>query len=103
MPPPPDAPAAKDTGAPAPPPAPAVPARLSRRRFLLRNLALLGTLTFSEGIHETNWIQVSTHTAPIPGLRAPLRVVQLSDLHRSEWVSEGFIARVVAQANALRP
>jgi predicted MPP superfamily phosphohydrolase len=65
-------------------------------------LALLGTLTFTESLRETNRVQVTRHQVPMPGLRCPVRVVQLSDLHRSECVSEGFVAHVVAQTETLR-
>jgi predicted MPP superfamily phosphohydrolase len=78
------------------------PARLSRRQFTLRILALLGTLTATESLYETNRVQVTRHQVPMPGLRSPMRVVQLSDLHRSDWVSEGFIARIVAQTETLQ-
>jgi predicted MPP superfamily phosphohydrolase len=78
------------------------PARLSRRQFALRILALLGTLTFTESLRETNRPEVTRHRVPMPGLRGPMRVVQLSDLHRSEWVSEGFVAHIVAQTETLQ-
>ncbi len=56
-----------------------------------------------QGNEETSHLSLTRHIVRIPGLSGPLRVVQLSDLHRSWCVSESFIAQIVAQANALRP
>ena len=77
--------------------------RISRRQFLLRTLAPVGLVAFDEVMEETNVIRVVTQRLPTPGLNAPMRVAQLSDLHRSWCVSEGFIARIVARTNDLNP
>lgn len=76
---------------------------LSRRRFIRHSIALLSTVGLCQGLSERTRVQVTRHTVPIPGLRGSLRLVQLSDLHRSWCVSEGYIAQVVARANALQP
>ncbi len=77
--------------------------RLSRRQFLLRNGALLATATFVQGSEETQHLSLTRHEVRIAGLKAPVRVAQLSDLHRSWCVSEAFIAQIVARTNALHP
>ncbi len=46
---------------------------------------------------------VARYTVPIVGLRAPLRIVQLSDSHAGFDMPASRLARVVAQMNALRP
>lgn len=84
-------------------PAPDPAERLSRRQFLLRNGALLATATLVQGSEETQHLSLTRHEVRMPGLKAPLRVAQLSDLHRSWCVSEAFIAQIVARTNALRP
>lgn len=81
----------------------AVPIPLSRRQFLSRSLALLGATATGRITNEANFLEVTLHRVPLRGLSQPLRVVQLSDLHRSWCVSEHFIRRIVAQTNALSP
>lgn len=84
-------------------PAPDPAERLSRRQFLLRNGSLLATATLIQGNEETSHLSLTRHEVRIWGLQAPVRVVQLSDLHRSWCVSEEFIAQIVARTNALQP
>jgi predicted MPP superfamily phosphohydrolase len=84
-------------------PAPDPAERLSRRQFLLRNGALLATATLVQGSEETQHLSLTRHEVRMMFLQAPVRVVQLSDLHRSWCVSEAFIAQIVAQTNALKP
>src|SRR5689334_15843006 len=79
------------------------PSRPTRRQFIVRNLALLATVAYADGISEADQIEVTRHQVPMPRLRAPMRVVQITDLHRSWCVSEDFISRVVTQSIALRP
>ena len=57
--------------------------RLSRRQFLLRNGALLATATLVQGSEETQHLSLTRHEVRMPGLKAPVRVAQISDLHRS--------------------
>ncbi|MCW3053992.1 MAG: putative phosphohydrolase [Chthonomonadales bacterium] len=84
-------------------PTPDLDERLSRRQFLLRNGALLAAATFVQSNEETGHLSLTRHDVRISFLKAPVRVVQLSDLHRSWCVSEAFIAQIVARANALQP
>lgn len=84
-------------------PAPDPAERISRRQFLLRNGALLGAAVFVESNEETHHLSITHHEVRMSGLRAPVRVAQLSDLHRSWCVSERFIAEIVAETNRLQP
>lgn len=77
--------------------------RISRRRFLGNSLAALGAFLLVEGNSEANTLEITHHIIQMPGLAAPLKLVQLTDLHRSLFVSEKFIARVVDATNALHP
>lgn len=77
--------------------------RLSRRQFLLRNGALLATAALVQGSEETQHLSLTRHEVRMLFLKSPVRVVQLSDLHRSWCVSEEFIAQIVARTNALKP
>jgi predicted MPP superfamily phosphohydrolase len=77
--------------------------RLTRRALLSRGLALTGAIAAGDFAYETNAITVTRHTLPMPGLKQPCRLVQISDLHRSWCVAESFIERVVTQTNALKP
>jgi predicted MPP superfamily phosphohydrolase len=76
---------------------------ISRREALLRGVALAGTLAFVESNTLAHRLDITHHTVPIPNLDRPLRVVQITDLHRSQYVSEMYIGRVVAETNALSP
>lgn len=77
--------------------------RLSRRQFLARSTSVLGMAVAGSCISETTHIEITRHTVPIRNLSEPLRVVQLTDLHRSWCVSEGYIASCVDIANRLKP
>jgi len=77
--------------------------RISRREALLRAAALFGTLTFAEGNSLANRLDITHHRVSVPYLDRPLRAVQITDLHRSQFVSEAFVGRVVAETNALSP
>jgi uncharacterized protein len=79
------------------------PNTLSRRQFLLRNVALFGSCALGGALVERNFVETTFCRLPMPGLKEPVRLIQLSDLHRSWCVSEGFIARVVNKTNTLRP
>jgi uncharacterized protein len=47
---------------------------------------------------------ITRYRVALPGLVSPIRLVHLSDIHGSAWdMPEPRIARIVAQANALRP
>lgn len=76
---------------------------LSRRQFMLRNAVVAGATVFGERNLAEDNPRVSVHRRLVRGLRQPVRLVQLSDMHRSWCVSEAYLRRVVAQANALKP
>ena len=67
--------------------------QLTRRQFLLRNLALLTTAALGEELGGRNLIETTVHRVPVKNLREPMRVTQISDLHRSWCVSEHFISQ----------
>lgn len=77
--------------------------KVTRRQFALGGLAATGALAVGDIEYETQTIAVTHHVLPMPGLRAPCRVAQVSDLHRSWCVPENFIDRVVARVNGLAP
>jgi predicted MPP superfamily phosphohydrolase len=76
---------------------------ISRRQFLLRNAVAAGSVLIGEGALAEGEPSVTVHRLDVRGLREPVRLVQLTDLHRSWCVSEGYLRRVVARANGLRP
>lgn len=75
----------------------------TRRRLIQGGLAITAALTVSDIAYETHHLTVTQHAIRLPGLKAPCRVVQLSDMHRSWCVSEAFLDGVVARANSLKP
>ncbi len=77
--------------------------RMTRRQFVGNSISPLLAAAIGKGVTETEEIQVTRHRVWMPGLKAPVRVAQVTDLHCSWCVSEGFIARVVERTNALRP
>ncbi len=68
-------------------------------------VASAGAGTYAIGV-EPSWIETRALRLPVPNL-APaldgLRVVQLSDLHRSDFVSGEFVREAVDRALELRP
>jgi predicted MPP superfamily phosphohydrolase len=52
---------------------------------------------------EPRWLDTEVHTVPMPGLGRHLRVVQLTDLHASDFVPLGMIADAVSAAIAAKP
>ena len=81
--------------------APVVP--LTRRQFLVRNAGLFAAVAFGEAVGRPHLPEITRHRVPMPGLREPMRVVQVTDLHRSWCVSEWYLAQVVQQTNRLNP
>lgn len=77
--------------------------KLSRRRFLggaaLGAAGLLGGGTVLSAYH----FEISRHRVAVERLRAPLRVVQLTDLHYGPYVREGSLGAWVAATQAESP
>lgn len=83
---------------------PAVP-NLTRRRVLRGLLGgglALGTLG-GAGLAQAAHFEVTRERALLPGLRAPLRVAFLTDLHYGLYVFAGSVRAWVDAANAERP
>ncbi len=74
------------------------------RRLAGLAVALLTALGFYGMAEAVQDPVVVRYRVPIAGLKAPLRLVQLSDIHAS-WIDmpPRRIARIAAQANALKP
>jgi len=74
---------------------------LTRRAFLAGGAvtAVLGAVPLS----NTYRFQVNRHARPLPGLRAPLRVAHLSDLHYGPYVHAGSVRAWVDAALRERP
>ena len=70
---------------------------------MARNLALFGTVALGEAIGKPHLPQVTRYRLRMPGLREPVRLLQLTDFHRSWCVSEWYIAECVRMANRLNP
>lgn len=77
--------------------------KLSRRALLLRTGMLGGAILFGERTVARAEPGVSLHKRRMKGLKRPVRIVQLSDFHRSWCVSEDFLRRVVERTNLLKP
>ncbi|MBI5388515.1 MAG: phosphodiesterase YaeI [Verrucomicrobia bacterium] len=79
--------------------------RQTRRRFLAA-LALLGLggSAYARFV-EPNWLDTGRVTVPLSrnGIRQPLRLLHLSDLHASLFVSLEFIAEAIQAGVRLRP
>jgi len=79
--------------------------RLSRRKFL----ALSGIFGLGATLHarwlEPQWLGIGKHTVPLSKHSGaePLKVLQLSDLHASRFVSLDFIAKAVQLGLSLKP
>ncbi|MEP6756784.1 MAG: metallophosphoesterase [Chthonomonadales bacterium] len=80
--------------------------KLTRRQIIKRSvLSAVGIGLLGTG-WETNQIFVTRHLVTLPGMdpfAKPFRLVQMSDLHRSAFVSEGMIRRAVSLAMAEKP
>lgn len=76
--------------------------RLTRRRVLGAGAAALA-LTVGRGVYEADALEVTRYRVRTAGVAEPLRVVQISDMHRSEMVPASRIRAAVDAANALHP
>ena len=74
---------------------------VSRRTFLLGGLGL-GALG-SAATKEAYAFEVSRHQRILPGLRAPIRIVQLSDLHYGPFIRGGSLRGWTELTWTLRP
>ena len=80
--------------------------RLTRRSFLLGSAAAAGGMALYSGEIARHEISVTTRPIAIDNLPAAFqgfRIVQLSDIHFDEYTEPSFVARAIAQANALAP
>lgn len=66
----------------------------------MAGIALLMGYGYFRGQHE---LTVTRHTIAVRGLRAPLRVVQISDIHVGQNLSVAQLEHFVAQVNATAP
>ncbi len=66
----------------------------------MAGVALLMGYGYARGQHE---LVVTRHTIPVRGLRRPLRVVQISDIHVGQNLSVAELERFVARVNATTP
>lgn len=80
-------------------------ARLITRRRLLGLALTTGVAGGAVALRDTRWVEVTRHREVLPGLEPghpPIRVVQLSDLHRGPFVDEGYLRRVADLAMELK-
>jgi predicted MPP superfamily phosphohydrolase len=86
------------------PPQPSNP--ITRRAFLAGASAFgIGMATYA-GTHARHEFEVLHRTFPIPNLPGSLhdlRIVQMSDIHLTEYTETWFLEQMVAQVNALNP
>ncbi len=75
-----------------------IPVRVSQVLVVGATFALVGY-----SLYNARHITVKTLELSSPKLRAPLTIVQLTDLHLGALNGTGFVERIVAQTNALRP
>lgn len=82
-----------------------IPRAFTRRHFLLGGVGLLGFAVLDARFAEPRWLRISRHTVPLGGAAgaAPVRIVQLSDLHASPDVPLPFIAEAIDLAIAQKP
>ncbi|MFW6354821.1 MAG: phosphodiesterase YaeI [Verrucomicrobiota bacterium] len=75
-----------------------------RLRFLDVASFLLETLRVGAWLPlEAEKLEIVEQPVPLPGLKAPIRLLQLSDFHASRSVREAYLRRAVEEACALRP
>lgn len=82
------------------------PVRLTRRQWLQRSalgLLGLGGLLGGGAVAGAYGLSVTRQRRPLPGLRAPLRVAFLTDLHYGLYIEAGSVRRWTDAALAERP
>jgi predicted MPP superfamily phosphohydrolase len=75
--------------------------RIGRRQLLTRTMTFMGVLAVSDGRTQAMAPVVTQQKVPIAGLGERLRVVQLTDMHRSWCVSERYLRHVAEIASGL--
>lgn len=83
---------------------------LTRRRLLLHSTRAATTAVSSMAAYsffaEPRWFEITHHKIPIrnlsPGLNG-LRIVQLTDIHHSQWMSIAWVRQIIDATNALAP
>jgi hypothetical protein len=102
--------AAQPVPAPEPAPEPATGRAISRRTLILgggRALAASGVGVGAYGLlAQSRWFEVTRRQVPINGLPPSLdglRIVQLTDIHHSRWMSVQWLRQIVDATNALAP
>ncbi len=80
-------------------PSAAIPARAAA----LAAAALLAAVALVQDARGPRVVRHEVKVASLPGGRTELRLVQLSDLHLGSLLGERWLARRVAEVNALRP
>lgn len=75
---------------------------MTRRRFLIAATAAAGAAAAGSVAYAYRF-GVVRHRAPLPGLRAPLRLAFLSDLHHGRWIHSGSVRAWVDAALAAEP
>ncbi|WP_291425057.1 metallophosphoesterase [Deinococcus sp.] len=76
-----------------------------RRRFLrgLLGTGLAAGLLGGSGVAQGFQFGVTQHTASLPGLKRPVTVALLTDMHYGLYIQAGSVRRWVEATNALRP
>lgn len=75
-----------------------IPARVSQAAVVGATLALV-----LYSLYNARHIEVKTVEFSSPKVREPLTIVQLTDLHLGAFNGAGYVKRIVAHANALKP
>ena len=78
---------------------------LTRRKFLAGiALAGIGGVTYTR-FGEPHWLDVGRHEVPVAKTpkKSPLKILQMSDLHSSSFVSLNYLRRAVALGISLEP
>lgn len=75
----------------------------TRRQVLAYCASSLASLTFVQTNTESRLLDITRHALTVKHLDRPMRIVQLTDIHRSQFVPEAFVEHVVAEANRQNP